>query len=114
MGEPIIQRIVARIEEERVTEGHETCFAVFYDGNAGPHVSSGSQFGGCFGAKTREEAVKEMKVFAKNHADWLVSYHNPETDEVFKTDRKVVTKLIIDGVDHDVNESGDLLSFINS
>ena len=108
---PIIQEITARIEDCDSDSVGDDAFSVFYDGKAGPGVSSGSQFGGCFGAQTKKEAVTSMKRIARDHAEWLLSYRNPDTDEVYKIDRQVITKLIIDGVLQDINETANLTDF---
>jgi len=102
---PILQEITAEIKKDKKE------FSVFFNGKAGPGVSSGSQFGGSFGANSKEEAIELMKERAIEHADWLISYRNPDTDKIYKIDRKVNTILIIDGVKHDVNQKKDLTAW---
>jgi hypothetical protein len=81
-------------------------YSVSMSGKAGPDVSSGSAFGGGWTANTIEEGIESVKRRAREHADWLISYRNPETEEVYKIERKVITKLTINGVKHYIDTKG--------
>jgi hypothetical protein len=101
-----------RPESEKLENPTLEPFRVSYDGRAFPQVSSGSPFGGCFGAATKEEAIEKLKDVARREGIWFTSGQNPDTGEEFRTGDVAKVRLMIDGSEVCVNPEASLLKWM--
>lgn len=108
----VISASIDERPESEMTELNSDPYRVSYDGRAFPQVSSGSPFGGCFGAATKEEAVEKLKDIARREGLWFTTMQNPDTGEEFRTGDVAKVRLLIDGSEVCVNPEASLLRWM--